>query len=67
VCESRIIKLEIILRSGEGRMIEEVNLIKIYYKHKCKCHKVFSLYNYYTQIKKFKKIVSLNNHVALLV
>jgi hypothetical protein len=42
-------KLEIVLRRGEGgwgRMMEGVNLIKIHYKHMCKCHNETPLYNY---------------------
>jgi hypothetical protein len=35
--------------------MEEVNLIKIYYKHLCKCHNV-SLFNYNMLIVKKKKI-----------
>jgi hypothetical protein len=42
VYENRTMKpVEIVLRSregGSGRMMEEINLIKIYHKHICKCH-----------------------------
>jgi hypothetical protein len=49
--ENRITKpVEIVLRrgkGGKGRTIEgRVNLIKIYSKHICKCHNVYSLYSY---------------------
>jgi hypothetical protein len=44
VSEIRTIKLdEIVLR--RGRMMEGVNLIKIYCKQICECHNVFPLYN----------------------
>jgi hypothetical protein len=39
---------EIVLRSGEKgrrRMMEVVNLIKIYFKHICRCHNEITLYN----------------------
>jgi hypothetical protein len=32
--------------------MEGVNLIKIYHKHKCKCHNEYSLYNYMLMKKK---------------
>jgi hypothetical protein len=32
-----------------------VNLIKIYCKHICRCHNVYSLYNYYKLIKSNNK------------
>jgi hypothetical protein len=43
IYENRRVKpVEIVLKNrGGGRMMEEVNLIKIYSKHICKCHNLF--------------------------
>jgi hypothetical protein len=54
--ENRTIKLvEIVLRSGEGIMRVSLK-IKIYFKHICKCHNLYSLYNNYMLVKKEKEI-----------
>jgi tRNA splicing endonuclease len=47
-------------------MIEGVNLIKIYYRHKCKSHNECPLCNYYLLIKKkkFTKWVKWDQHEA---
>jgi hypothetical protein len=36
---------------GKDEKERQVNLIKIYCKHVCKCHTVSSMYNYYMLIK----------------
>jgi hypothetical protein len=51
----RMIPVEIALRMGG--MGSEGNLIKIYWKHICKCHNVSPSYNYYMlYILKKKKV-----------
>jgi hypothetical protein len=50
--------VEIVYEDREGRWrrtMEAVNLIKIYCKHKCKCHNVYSLKLLYDNQKNFLK------------